>query len=138
MATFSNIRWIDDLHLVRYKDNREDKMFMLAESYTVLYERDGIDETYTVPRSFATDLSSVPRVFRWVASETDGIEASIVHDARCRLEPENRRDADYLFKAMLMALIPENASGWKRTQLAARYNIMAAAVRAFGWTTSFW
>ena len=128
--TFSNIRWIEDLHLVRYRDSREDRMFQLAASYTVLYERDGVDETYTVPRNFPTDLSSVPRLARWFASATDAIEPSIVHDAKCRFEDE-RDDADALFLALMMALAMEQPSGWRRTQLIARYKIMHSVVRAY-------
>lgn len=139
MSKFTNIRWIEDLHLVRYRDSREDRMFHLAASYTVLYERDGIDETYTVPRNFATDLSSVPRAARWFADAISSIEPSVVHDAKIRFE-DNRDDGDALFLALMMAIAREQKSGWKRTQLIARYKVMHAVVRAYSLSlkAKFW
>lgn len=99
-------------------------IFVLDQPFEVWVEdADGKGWTFIVPAGFETDLASVPRAFRWVASTTDGIEASILHDYVYETRCLSRDLADQLFDLMLRAdsILPS----WRRW-------LMFKAVRLFG------
>lgn len=122
--TFTDIHFPVDLVLRRYKRARNDKTFFVDQPYRIIFKRpDGKADVYMVPKGFGTDLASVPRGFRNIASKLDGIEASVVHDHAYFYKTLPRFQADALFLAILKA----GGVPWLR-RLA-----MYAAVRAGGW-----
>lgn len=120
----SNFEYIDDLHLVRWKQG-SGKLFVLNRAYSVYFEKDGKPIFYTVPRGMETDLASIPVVVpKWIAQKVDRhIEAAVVHDHMCVIKgPWDSETAAEVFNAgMLAANVPD----WRRVA-------MYQAVKQFG------
>ena len=123
MAEFTDIKFISDLHLVRYKKAKNDKTFFLSQPYKIAFKRDGKREIYTCHKGFGTDLASVPRPLRWLASKVDGIEGSVIHDHIYDLDTMPRKEADDLFLEIMKA----GKVSWVTR------NIMWTGVRIGGW-----
>lgn len=121
--TFTDIEFVNDLVLRRYKQAKNDKTFFVDQPYRIKFKRDGIPHEYIVPKGFGTDLASVPRGFRNIASKMDGIEASVVHDSIYWHKHFPRAWADALFLAILKA----GGVPWLRRL------VMYSAVRVGGW-----
>lgn len=115
------IKYLTDLHLVRYRDKRDNAQFVLSKEYRVV----AFGVTITVPAGFKTDFSSVPRGFRWLVSVTDGIEGSIVHDRLYRLPGTYTRS----FADSVMEAMDRQQLGWFRRKSK------WLGVRAGGWYT---
>lgn len=120
---FSDVEFINDLHLVRYKQSKNDKTFFLSQTYSISFKRDGKREKYTCHKGFGTDLASVPRPLRWLASKVDGIEGSVIHDHIYENDTMPRKEADDLFLEIMKA----GEVNW------AIRNIMWSGVRIGGW-----
>jgi len=80
--------------------------------------------TFVVPAGFDTDFASVPRAL-WSLVPPTGVytRAAVLHDWLYRTGATTRRDADRVFRAVMLEL---------RTRRL-RALLMWAAVRAFGW-----
>lgn len=123
MTIVTDFRYLDDLHLVRFRSG-DGKLFMLSHEYRVSFRLDGIETVYTVPAGTKTDLASIPKfVPRAIAEKVDKhIEAAVVHDLMCVKRPYTSAIAADVFDAgMLAAGVP----AWRR-------KLMAQAVRMFG------
>ncbi len=66
----------------------------------------GARDAWTVPAGFRTDLTSVPRLFRWLIDvDGDHAPAAVLHDYLCRWPaPVDRSDADGVFRRVLYEL----------------------------------
>ena len=108
------------LVLVRLRDaakmiegGREDADYLVGADYTIRWRgSDGQGGTVTVPRGMPTDLTSVPRPFRWLIGRVGPwLEAAIVHDWLCvawwwvdgRPSRDRRRFADDVMLAAMAA-----------------------------------
>lgn len=92
-------------------------LYELQDDWT--YEGAKGDE-WTLLAGFFTDLASVPRPCRWLI-DTDGdhADAALVHDFLCRDPDTTRRDADGIFRRVLLELRVPRPRAW----------VMWAAVR---------
>lgn len=123
MTIVTDFRYLDDLHLVRFRRGYG-RLFILSHEYRVTFRLDGVEHAYTVPAGTETDLASIPRfVPRIIAEKVDGhIESAVVHDFLCIERPWTSRVAADIFDAgMRVAGVPT----WRR-------ELMAQAVRMFG------
>lgn len=121
--TISNITFPIDLVLRRKREDMEGFNFYLEQEYRIIYEKDGEEVEYVVPKGYGTDLASVPALFRGLASKVDAIEAGVVHDHAYEFKTMPRSDADELFRAIIGA----SGKGWFKR------NLMWFGVRAGGW-----
>lgn len=124
MTIVTDFRYLDDLHLVRFRSG-DGRLFMLSHEYRVSFRLDGIEAVYTVPAGTKTDLASIPRfVPRAIAEKVDKhIESAVVHDRQCQdLGPWDSVTAAKIFnEGMRAARVP----AWRR-------NVMYRAVLYFG------
>lgn len=72
----SNVTYLTRLDTYRDKEQHGTANFILSKEFRVVV----FGVTITVPAGFATDFNSVPRLFRWMVSRTDGVEGAVVHD----------------------------------------------------------
>lgn len=86
-TTISGFRYDSALVLIRLKDapkmrNGEDADYLTGRPYGASWrDQNGVWRQIVVPEGFITDLTSVPRLFRWVAGRVGPwLEAAIVHD----------------------------------------------------------
>jgi hypothetical protein len=121
--SISRVTFPRDLVLRRKREALDGHLFFTEHAYSVEYDHDGRRWRYTVPKDYATDLASVPRGFRNIASKLDGVEASIIHDHAYEYGTVPRDVADALF----LALMEAGGVSWMKRQ------VMYAAVRAGGW-----
>ena len=80
-------RYESDLYLLRLSDGLpgipRSAQYVVGEPYTVSFRLDTEEDrrSITVPKGMLTDLTSVPRCFRWYAGRVGPhLEAAIVHD----------------------------------------------------------
>ena len=90
--TLAGVEYERALALVRLKDaaamisgGREDADYLVGADYSIRWTAtDGRTGRVTVPRGMPTDLTSVPRPFRWFVGRVGPwLEAAIVHDWLC-------------------------------------------------------
>lgn len=86
-TTIKALRYDSALVLLRLKDapkmrNGEDADYLTFRPYSVSWQSDsGEWRQITVPEGFITDLTSVPRLLRWIVGRVGPwLEAAIVHD----------------------------------------------------------
>jgi|ETNvirenome_6_85_1030632.scaffolds.fasta_scaffold46492_4 hypothetical protein len=110
-----------NLYLARYKVplRGPEDIAVLTDSFKVVWKGTCI----VVPKGFATDGSSVPRIARALVDRMTGIEASVVHDYLYATQKKPKDYADDLFNAMLAENI--NVSWMQR-------HAMYRAVQVFG------
>lgn len=98
----------------------------------MIYYSDQLNREVVVPRSFFTDLASVPRIFRWLVpvANAKNRRAAVVHDLLCHEKYQkhygiSQAIADKVFKE---AMRVEGIAGWKAS-------IVYNSVRAFQMVT---
>ncbi|MFQ5742002.1 MAG: DUF1353 domain-containing protein [Acidobacteriota bacterium] len=128
--TISNVTFPTDLLLRRKRSDMAGFNFYVERKWWIFYDEthQGFEPTtrrYDIPKNFGTDFSSVPGLFRSLASKVDSIEGSTVHDHAYRFKVLPRRTADALFREIMIAA---GKSWFKR-------NLMWLGVRAGGWWT---
>ena len=89
MPRVTEVRFHDDLHLVRYLEGREGKLFVVSRPYRVTWYLDGEPMSWIVPKGTETDLASIPTIVpKWIAQKVGGhIEAAVIHDHLCIVKP---------------------------------------------------
>jgi len=117
VAEVSNFRYIEDLHLVRYRIG-SGGLFYVYRDYTVVFWMDREDVYLTVPAGTATNFASIPRPFRNIISKLGPhIEAAVCHDFLCQeFGDKSRRLYDYRTAAdiFLAGMVAANVPKWKR------------------------
>lgn len=98
----------------------------------LIYYSDLLNREVVVPRSFFTDLASVPRIFRWLVpvANAKNRRAAVVHDLLCHGKYQkhygiSQAIADKVFKEAMQV---EGIAGWKAS-------IVYNSVRAFQMVT---
>ncbi|MBL4629519.1 MAG: DUF1353 domain-containing protein [Roseicyclus sp.] len=136
-SDLSDVQFETDLVLVRLKDTvklrtGEDADYVVGEGYTIQLRVDGAIWGLTVPRGLVTDLTSVPRPLRIIASRVGPwLEAAIVHDYLYIAWqdvpglPARDRDREFADLVMLRAMEAANVGAVKRW-------LIYRAVRLFG------
>ena len=116
--TITGFEYVDPLQLFRSAEalkfqSGEDADYVISHEYRVRFRLDEQVREITVPAGMLTDLTSVPRVARWLIGRVGRhLEAAIVHDflyigwqdlpGREPLE-EDRRFADELMRVAMVA-----------------------------------
>lgn len=82
--------------------------WILAERF--VYYSEFLDRDIVVPKSFFTDLASVPKIFRIIVpvANAKNRPAAVVHDFLCHRKNQiaygiNQKEADYIFREALEA-----------------------------------
>ena len=83
--TISNFQYDTDLVLIRLRRRLScippEEQYIVAEDFKVSFDLEEERKCVVVPRGTLTDLSSIPRPFRWFAGRVGPhLEAAIVHD----------------------------------------------------------
>lgn len=92
---------------------------------SLVYESDVAGQTFSVPRGFVTDLSSVPRLpLAYLLFGGTSNEAAALHDWLYTEKPVPRRLADAVLRE---ASAVTGVAAWRRWP-------MWLGVRLFGWT----
>ena len=110
----------------------EDANCIVSQPYTVSFILDDERHEITVPRGMLTDLSSVPRLARWIVGRVGPhLEASIVQDflyiAWQDVEPKTPIERDRKFADQLMLAAMREANVGKAW-------LIHRAIRTFGWS----
>lgn len=98
--------------------------FSLTESCKVIYIPPGCFSSYTIiiPQGFQTDLSSIPKWFRWAISPSGKTKsASVVHDYLIRRNRYKEKFTDQIFRYLLLE------SGCKPIQAGIMYYSLRVA-----------
>ena len=102
----TDFRFLSDLHLVRYMDQKDGKLFYLSQDYYAEFKLDGQMVLYKVPKDTPTDGPSIPTcVPRWIVDKIGfHFEASVVHDHMCIIRgPYPSKIAAKIFRAGMRA-----------------------------------
>ena len=85
-------------------------VYELQEDWTYIGAR---GDRWTVLTGFLTDLASVPRACRWlIDADGDHADAALVHDMLVRDPATSRRDADGVFRRVLLELRVPRPRAW--------------------------
>ena len=106
--TINNVTFPMDLILRRKREDAAGFNFYVEKEYRVKYDKTfpgfkPIHREYMVPKGYGTDLASVPKLFRSLASKVDAVEASTIHDHAYEFKTLPRGEADELFRAIMEA-----------------------------------
>jgi len=129
-STIGDFLFATDLHLTRAKraivaGNDREAEYVVERAYRCTFTVDGKAREVVVPAGMLTDLTSVPRLARWLVGRVGPhLEAAILHDflfiawqdVLVDGEPKRPREADFRFanETMQLAMATAGVARWKR------------------------
>ncbi len=118
-------RFLSELRVELINDAANEGRGLWRLTAPLVYRSNVADELFIVPRGFATDFASVPRLIIVFAAVGDTAhEAAAVHDFLYSTHPVSRKIADAVLReAAIVSCVP----AWRAW-------LLWAGVRAFGWS----